>query len=323
MTLLDRYLAAVRDALPSSAPADDIVAELGEDLDERIAARAASLGRPLSDDEIAAMLKAQGHPRVIAARYGGVPFLIGPQTLPFYWATLRAVAVTVVVLELLGGAAGSLVTHDAGAVFAALGSAGQSLVWVFAIVTAVFAASERVADGRGGVERLVGRWDPRRLPMPTADRPISRAASLPSLVVNLFVLVVLIDAGGAQRTPLTRTIVAALREAHVSLTSAWHAAYLGALAATALVAAGALLAFVRPQASRVYELLQALASAATIVGAAVTLRGGPWFTPDAAVLNLAAAATLWVTIAIASVQWLVSLRRLMQRIALRRVVASS
>jgi hypothetical protein len=59
MGLLERYLHAVRGYLPA-ATQDDIVAELGDDLRARFEERAAALGRPLTEDEEAELLRPYG-----------------------------------------------------------------------------------------------------------------------------------------------------------------------------------------------------------------------------------------------------------------------
>jgi len=57
MELLDRYLQAVRFWLPP-AQQNDIIAELGDDLRSQVEDRESSLGRPLNEDELVALLPA-------------------------------------------------------------------------------------------------------------------------------------------------------------------------------------------------------------------------------------------------------------------------
>ena len=68
MDLVDRYLASIRRNLPA-AKADDIAAELADELQSRREDREAKLGRALSEAEASAMLREFGHPLVVAARY--------------------------------------------------------------------------------------------------------------------------------------------------------------------------------------------------------------------------------------------------------------
>lgn len=77
MEALDRYLEAVRAWLPREQRAD-IVAELGEDLRSEIEERQGALRRPLSEDEVLALLKRRGHPMSVAEGYLPSQHLIGP-----------------------------------------------------------------------------------------------------------------------------------------------------------------------------------------------------------------------------------------------------
>ena len=70
MTLVDRYLGAVRDNLPR-AQRDDIIEELEDSLRSRMEDEAAARGRPLTEAEEAAILKGFGNPMAVAARYRG------------------------------------------------------------------------------------------------------------------------------------------------------------------------------------------------------------------------------------------------------------
>ncbi len=69
MTLLDRYLHAVRFFLPRHQQ-DDIVRELSENIGENEDRAPSELGRDLSEPEIADILRRHGHPMVVAARFG-------------------------------------------------------------------------------------------------------------------------------------------------------------------------------------------------------------------------------------------------------------
>ena len=68
MTLLERYLQAVRFFLPSRQQ-DDIVRELSENLALRDGGSSETLGRQLTEDEQADILRRHGHPMLVAARY--------------------------------------------------------------------------------------------------------------------------------------------------------------------------------------------------------------------------------------------------------------
>src|SRR5579872_3429092 len=98
--LLDRYLQEVKRYLPRSQR-DDIAAEIGDDLASQAEAEQERIGRPQTRDEEAELIKAYGHPKVVAARYGQPQYLIGPDLLPFYFYTLRIIAVIIIIVSVL------------------------------------------------------------------------------------------------------------------------------------------------------------------------------------------------------------------------------
>src|SRR5215472_122699 len=83
MELLDRYLQAVRFWLPR-AHQNDIIEELRDDLSSQIEEKELSLGRSITEDELAAILQHAGHPVRVAARYQKKQSLIGPGLFPLY-----------------------------------------------------------------------------------------------------------------------------------------------------------------------------------------------------------------------------------------------
>lgn len=313
MTMLARYLYAVRNDLPKGEPADDIVAEIADELHSQMEAREAVLGRPLTDDERAETLKAYGHPRVVAARYGRTQYLIGPDLLPFYWSALRTVATIVVAIELVAGGVSAIVTHDGVVFFRALDAAWNSLIWIFGIVTVVFALGERAQprDGRAGIVPL--GWDPKRLPAPGALPPVPRSSALAEFVANFLALLVLLDAPGPHRIPLDSIVAGALDGMHASLTPAWQGAFAGLIVGTGLLALAAIVAFVWPRLGAAHELARLVASVVVIVGIGFTLQAGPWIRPTDGVLNTSALYTLVAAIVILAMQVMVSLRALMRR----------
>jgi hypothetical protein len=153
MELYDRYLAAIRRDLPADANgvgADDIVAELRDDLMTRVELREEALGRPLDKSEQEALLREFGRPIVVAARYREHQYLIGPETFPYYLGGLKVGALIVgIVLAVLIGVDLAFGTRDpwqAGA--QAVSSFFNMAVTGFGIVTLIFALIER----RGGVK---------------------------------------------------------------------------------------------------------------------------------------------------------------------------
>ncbi|MDE2480573.1 MAG: hypothetical protein KGN02_00085 [bacterium] len=311
-TLFERYLHAVGEALPKDVVAADVTAEIADDLHSRAEEREAELGRELTDEEAAAILREYGDPRVVAARYGRVQSLIGPELLPYYWSTLTLALVVVVALELVVGGISAIVRADGLRFFSALDVAVHSLVWVFTIVTVIFAAAERVPQGRQRLARVM-RWDPRALAAPSALPPVARSSSLAEFIANTLALLVLLDARGAHRVPLDRLVATMLSDLHLTLTVAWQPALVGTAVGAALVAIAAMIAFLRPQAAVVHEMLRMLGSVVAIVGLAMTLASGPLFDPGGGIATTIGYVTLGAAIAVLAVQAVLSVRALLVR----------
>ena len=160
MTLVERYLRAVRFFLPRRQQ-DDIVRELSENLASEIEERTEMLGRELSEQELADILRRHGHPIVVAARYAPHQQLIGPTFFPIYVLALKvglaaALAVTVVVAVVGAALRGASVQHFVDGMLAYPGRA----LMVFAWTTIGFA----VVDVVGSRTNLSADWDPRKIP---------------------------------------------------------------------------------------------------------------------------------------------------------------
>jgi hypothetical protein len=132
LDLIDRYVHAVRVNL-RRPDADDIVAEIRADLESHIDALATA--RASRDDEIAALLRRYGHPRIVAARYSQHPSLAGPELLPFYWYTIRIVGAAVVASLLAGGLIGGAGFHDPSIFLRSQGYAWNAIFIVAALGT--------------------------------------------------------------------------------------------------------------------------------------------------------------------------------------------
>ena len=93
--MIDRYLEAVAAQLPVEER-EDIIAELRDLILSRVEAKEETLDRALTDDEREAILKAIGHPLVVAARYRapeGPPLVTMPRDVDAEvaaWAGRRA-----------------------------------------------------------------------------------------------------------------------------------------------------------------------------------------------------------------------------------------
>ena len=161
MDLLDRYLHAVRWTLPR-AKADDIIAELRDELATRQEDREETLGRPLTRDETSALLKEFGHPLVVASRFRKQQWLIGPDVFPFYIFVLGMAAFVIAAVMLVVGVANALFSdQDPIRVFVqTIGGLWTSLLLNAAIITLVFAVLERT----GFPAEHLQRWKPEQLP---------------------------------------------------------------------------------------------------------------------------------------------------------------
>ncbi|MHB8148173.1 MAG: hypothetical protein ACYDGM_13070 [Vulcanimicrobiaceae bacterium] len=217
-------------------------------------------------------------------------------------------------IELLGGAISALVSHNGLLFFDALYAAFHSLIWIFGIVTIVFAVSERVPQRDGHHSGMwLFQWDPRRLPAPGARPPVPRRSTLAEFIANFLALLVLLDAGGAHHIPLDILLANALHGMHATLTPAWHAAYAGAIAGTTLIAISAIAVFVQPQLTALHEFVRVLASAVVIVGIAVTLQAGSWIWPADAPLNTAALYALVSALVILGLNLALSARAMLRK----------
>ena len=164
--LIDRYVMAVAANLPKRDRAD-VPAELRDILYSKAEAREAELGRPLTRREVEDMLRAYGHPLIVAGSYGRYHALIGPSVYPFYLFTLKLVggimlAIYVVQLAIVKVAGAPHVRPDPDIVGA--------LFTVGGVITLVFALIERF----GKPEKLATTWRVSQLPKlgaPSGRRP--------------------------------------------------------------------------------------------------------------------------------------------------------
>ena len=162
MELLDRYLKSIRNYLPECQK-DDIIRELDANLRSQIEEKERELGRPLTDPEMEAILKAHGHPMIVAGRYRqneeSFAFgkeLIGPTLFPFYLKVLKfnlgltSLVLLVVYVALI--ASGQRVGLIGGLPSVIL----WQLVAQFVVITGIFIGVDR------NMARHPDAWDPRK-----------------------------------------------------------------------------------------------------------------------------------------------------------------
>jgi len=271
MDLVERYLGNVRAYLPRQSQ-DDVVTELGENIRAQVEDREAALGRPLTGEEQAAVLRAHGRPILVAGHYRSDGRrlvlgreVIGPALFPFFRLSLIAVgAVTGLVLAF-------------GAVASMTGLA-RPMPWFrpavfylslqFAIATAIFAGLE------AWFRRTAQTWDPRRLPVPR--RPATPGSLRFQALVQLLATGVALWIWMAIPDPLALfwPALADLRPG-----PAWRLVYLGVLVSTVLSLVGPALTIVRPEWRRFRWLVSLFSSGAFIAFAALSLWSGAWVLP--------------------------------------------
>lgn len=189
MSLLDRYVNAVRTYLPKEQQ-DDIVKELSENIQAQMDDREAELDRPLTEAEQDAILQQHGHPMIVAGRYqrsqGTLVFgrqLIGATLFPFYvrtlWFTMGiSLAIYLIVLVALT-ASGNPITFEG-----VMSSILLQIVVQFGIVTLIFVAADHSLP--------MTRWDAQSLPAPRpAARKVQQVSRLESIAqISLIIVLV-------------------------------------------------------------------------------------------------------------------------------------
>ena len=198
MQLLDRYLTAIKFWLPKSQR-DDISAELEANLRAEIDDRAAELGRPLNDGEIAAILRKNGSPILVAARYQQehrtVTFgrqLIGPIVFPFYWTAIKVTLVLLLIPGVVPAVVFGAQAH--GQPFAQLGNALTRVAWlslpVLLLVTLLFSAIDFGLRRFRILEKWGSDWNPLTLPTPARQaKQVRRSSSIAGIIIqSLFIL---------------------------------------------------------------------------------------------------------------------------------------
>lgn len=272
MQLLDRYLAAIARRLPRDQ-ADDITAELRDNLLSEIEEKEAELGRKLKPKELDGLLKAFGHPLAVAARYGKARYLIGPELYPFWFATLRVVLGIVLAVAVVGlvvaAASGELQSQQL--------ERGLAQIWplalaVFGGVTLTFAVMERAWNGR-----MKLNWSPRQLPHVSYPRAPGRkpVEILSQMVADV---VVILWWTGLIRF---RDFVPIPPSIQVHLAAAWAALFWPILAYNVAELAIGALELARPGWVRINATLSLAKGLGGCAIAAVLLQAGHWIDVNA------------------------------------------
>lgn len=270
MEVLDRYLQAVSGWLPRGQRAD-IVAELGEDVRSELDERQRELGRPLSDDEVVAVLKRRGHPMTVAEAYLPSRYLIGPALLPVYRRTLA------IVLSVIPALAVGLYAVFSGPAREAVPALRGVGIWIWLALGAAFAYVGLFTVIFSFVEwhhrraQATGAWDPRdpdRLSgtdPETAARRSARAYAVVDVVSDLVILYVWLGVLSVTLPPVG-----------LVLTPVWYAIH-WPVAAYLVASIGVSVAdAVRPSASRSRLLARLGVHAFALVLTGWLLLASPW-----------------------------------------------
>ena len=285
-TLLDRYLAEIARNLPRSTERDDIIAEISDELQSRIES-----GEGSEYD----IIKAYGHPRVVAARYQSHQYLVGPALFPFYGYTLKIVLAVVLGVEIFGSALGAMLAQNPSLFGTGLGAVWSSVAWVVGVVTIIFALLERYAKGP------IFTFDPSKLPsIESTQRP--RYQSAFEFIANFCMLLLLLFGGSWVSHAI----------APLAFTSAWQPAWYATVAATMLVCSSAFATYLSPAWTRARNLVQIVADVLMIVGASMMLRGGgPYFAQTTPMVDLMVTISIYAVIGALAIAGAVALWKLL------------
>jgi hypothetical protein len=186
MELLDRYLREVAQWLPRRQSAD-IVAEISADLLAEAEGQAQALGRPVSRGEEEAILTRWGHPMLVASRYQPQESLIGPALLPTYHFVLKVLSLVYVLPWWFVWLWFAILDPSWRAshpdLVVSLGPLAFNALFLFALVTGIFAAVER----RHRREATLETWTARELTSARRRdwREVSRVGSVFEIVIGL------------------------------------------------------------------------------------------------------------------------------------------
>jgi hypothetical protein len=161
--LLERYLQSIGRQLPTKSR-EDTLAELQANLLAEMEEREEQTGRPLSDDEVAEVLRRHGNPSVVAARYQAQQYFIGPEVFPFYWLTVRRVLPWVILAAIVSQAVMLIYLPHPRPVMAAIWSVLSVLFYFAAWVTLAFGLIDFIRVHYPQKIHLAETWDPRKLP---------------------------------------------------------------------------------------------------------------------------------------------------------------
>ena len=272
MDVVERYLRNVRTYLPGGRE-EDVVAELRENIRAQLEDREERLGRPLSEDERIGVLRAHGHPLLVAGQYRSDGRrlvlgreVIGPALFPFFRiAILAAAAITALVLAF--GAVAAMLGHAGPVPF--FRTAVYYLSLQIGLAVAVFAGLQ------AWLRRTAPTWDPRKLPASNPSPP-SPVALRVQAAVGLLATWIFLWFWTRFPDPL---VLAGSSLSDLRPGPAWELLHLGVTVSTLLGLVTPALTLLRPAWRRYRWIVSLFASGAFIAFGTVSLWSGAWVVP--------------------------------------------
>jgi hypothetical protein len=267
--ILDRYLLAVKFWLPK-AQQQDILAELAEDLHSQIEEREAALGRKLSEDDLAAILKRRGSPMRVASGYLPAQRLVDPAIVPLYRFVLKIVLLWIMLPLFAIGLIGPLFFSDHPGRVALLvcAEAFRAGFMAVGIVTTVFLMLDRFHFN------AVDKWDPRTLPhVPASYETSARWHHLAGFIFATLAAAFWLS---LFQFLWQRTEFSIPDGPHIILGAVWRYIYWWLPGLTLVGAASDLLSVLRPSLTRVRSWVHVGVDALMVIGVALLWRVDNW-----------------------------------------------
>jgi len=262
MELLDRYLQAIKTFL-TGKDQDDILQELRESLLSQMEEKERALGRALTADEVASIIRENGPPYIVATRFGPHRSLIGPTLFPFYWLALKWGLVVGLIIQLIIAAIRVIVNSDTSQIFAI----PQNLFMVLAWTTISFAAIEFLLSFASVKFKKIN-WNPKSLPkLRNETKAVARSESVAAIIFGAAGLVWLRHLPGSLFMAGQPDLVFA---------PVWSTMYQLFIVLAVAGIAQAVVMLVNPYLAMFNQCSKALMNAAALVGFYLLLRGGPW-----------------------------------------------
>jgi hypothetical protein len=191
MTLIDRYVEAVKRYLPGKTR-DDIGEELRSLLEDKKDETEEKKGAPLEEADIHHLLKEFGHPLKIASDYQRRRVLISEPVFPIYKQTLKyaiLIMVTLYLCSFLIRVSWNLEWWPVQSIWNIFSDPINLSLDVFALITLAFLLLDGVLDRID----FFKNWNPAKLPNPRGGSGnIQLSATIFNLVVTAFILSFLI-----------------------------------------------------------------------------------------------------------------------------------